>query len=136
MGEKIRPVVLLTEIDDSVGLDAHAETRPNRDIFLKGCLSGWPRCSVFATGSENDESKSTSRKEPVTLHNFSSGGEPACGGRGRKQAAYNICYHPKARHPRVRMALPCSSSFGGGNLTDPGTLGGAPVRGFAAVPWS
>src|SRR5438105_9566915 len=42
---------------------------------------------------------------------------------GRKQAADNICNHPKARHPRVRIASPCSSSCGGGSRTAPGTLG-------------
>src|SRR2546423_15236524 len=58
------------------------------------------------------------------------GVEPAWRG-GRKQAAVNICNHPKARHPRVRIASPCSSSCGGGDRTDPGPLGGKPGLAFA-----
>src|SRR5207253_2171789 len=82
---------------------------------------------VFAASSENDESDSTTSDRPVTLHNFSSGVKRRGEG-GRKQAADNICNHPKARHPRVRMDSPCSLSFGGGNLTLPGTLAAMPVR--------
>src|SRR5206468_10349041 len=134
MRKQPRPIMLLTEINDAIRLDTHAETRADRDEPLERVLAGRTRSPVFAAGSEDDESESTNRKRPVTLHNFSSGVNERGSEGGRKQAADNICHHPKARHPRVRIACPCSSSFGGGSRTEPGTLGGTRLRASASVP--
>ena len=72
MRQKLRPVVLLTEIDDAVRLHSHAETRTDRNVMVKRLLSGRTCCPVLAARSEDEESKSTNRQKPVTLHNFAS----------------------------------------------------------------
>jgi hypothetical protein len=125
--------VLLAEVDNAVRLDAHAETGPDRHVLCERFLTGRTRGSVIAATSEHEERDSTSGEQPITLDNNSS---RVLNGRreGQKQAVANISNHSKTRHPMARMDWPCSSSFGGANLTVPGALGETPVRGSVSTP--
>lgn len=125
--------MLLAEVDYTVRLDAHAETGADRHVLCERFLTGRTSGSVIAATSEHEERDSTSGEYPITLDNNSS--QVLNGrGEGQKTAVANISNHSKARHPRERIDWPCSSSFGGGNLTLPGALGETPVRGSASTP--
>src|ERR1051325_1257181 len=131
MSKQRGPIVLLTEVNDSVRLDAHAQAGADRDILAERLLSRRSRCPVLTAGDNGYRRKCNSRKRPRTLHNSSlKNGNKDYGG-GRKQAADNICHGLKARHPSARIASPCSSSRGGGVRTLPHTLDGTPVTASA-----
>src|SRR5689334_5869744 len=73
MTEKRGPIVLLTEVDDSVRLNPHTEAGSDCDIRAERFLSRRSRCPVLAAGDKNYRGKGDSTERPRTLHNSSSG---------------------------------------------------------------
>jgi hypothetical protein len=60
--------VLLIEIDDAIGLNAHAETRSDRNIARECFLAGWTGRLVTTACRETDDIQNPSSNEQLGLH--------------------------------------------------------------------